>query len=174
MKEIIHNNDNLTNEDITETVKRAKALIVTNGNILIGNENGFFEFPGGHLEENETLDECLKREILEETGIELEDFEIKGILTKVVSMTRDWPAPGKNRRAESYFYLVETDKLPDMSKVTLTENEKKNNFRLETFPLYESVDIIKRNIPNNERNEILSPNLILTIEEYLKSLNKQL
>ena len=33
MKEIIHNNDNLTNEDITETVIRAKALIVnTNTN----------------------------------------------------------------------------------------------------------------------------------------------
>lgn len=172
MREIIHNNDNLTIDDITETVIRAKALIVTNGNILIGNENNFFEFPGGHLEENETIDECLKREILEETGIELDDSEIKGVLVKVVFMTKDWPAPGKNRRAESYFYLVETKKKPDMSKVTLTENEKKNHFKLETFPLYESVDIIKKNIPNNERNEILSPDMIITIEEYIKSLNE--
>ena len=29
-------------------------------------------------------------------------------------------------------------------------------------------------MPNNERNEILSPDMILVIEEYLKSLNKQL
>ncbi len=176
MKEIIHNSDNLTIDEITETVTRAKALIVNTNtkNILIGNENGFFEFPGGHLEENETLEECLKREVMEETGIELEDFEIKDILMKVTFMTRDWPAPGKNRRAESYFYLVETEKKPDMSKVTLTENEKNNNFRLETFPLNDSINIIKNNMPNNERNEILSPDMILVIEEYLKSLNKQL
>ena len=174
MREIIHNNDNLTIDEITETVIRAKALIVTNGNILIGNENNFFEFPGGHLEENETLDDCLKREILEETGIELEDSEIKGVITKLVHMTKNWPEIGKNRRAETYFYLVETDKKPDMSKVTLTENEKKNKFKLETFPLYESVDIIKKNIPNNDRNGILSPDMIITIEDYIKSLNKQL
>ena len=107
MREIIHNNDNLREEDITETVIRAKALIVTNGNILIGNENNFFEFPGGHLEDNETVDECLKREILEETGIELDDSEIKGVITKVVFMTKDWPEVGKNRKAETYFCRVQ-------------------------------------------------------------------
>lgn len=172
MREIIHNNDNLKEEDITETVIRSKALIVNDGNILIGNENNFYEFPGGHLEGNETIDECLKREILEETGIDLEDYEIKGILTKLVHMTKDWPEIGKNRKAETYFYLVETNKKPDMSKVTLTENEKKNKFKLETFPLYESIDIIRKNIPNNKRNMILSPDMIMTIEDYIKSLNK--
>ena len=174
MKEIIYNNDNLTNEEVTETVIRAKALIVNNGNILIGNENNFYEFPGGHLEGNESLDECLKREILEETGIEIDDSEVKGILMKITFLNRDWPEIGKNRRAETYFYLVETDKVPNMNKVTLTENEKKNNFKLEVFPLDKSIDIIRDNMPNNERNEILSPNMILVIEEYLKSLNKQL
>lgn len=173
MKEIIYNNDNLTNEDITETVIRAKALIVNTNtnNILIANEDGLFEFPGGHLEENETIEECLKREIMEESGIEIDDSEIKEILMKVTFMNRDWPEKGKNRKAEINYYLIETTKEPDMSKVTLTESEKSHKFKLETFPLNDSINIIKNNMPNNEKNEILSPDMILVIEEYLKTLN---
>ena len=176
MREIIHNNDNLTNEDITETVIRAKALIVNTNtkNILIANEDGLFEFPGGHLDEGETLDECLKREIMEETGISIDDSEVKGILMKVTFLNRNWPSEGRNRKNEINYYLIETDKEPDMSKITLTEAEIKHKFKLEVFPLDRSIDIIRENMPNNERNEILSPDMILVIEEYLKSIKKQL
>ncbi len=46
--------------------------------VLLCYSNGLshYEFPGGHLEENETLLEGLKREVLEETGIELENKDI--------------------------------------------------------------------------------------------------
>ena len=70
MKEVIYNPDNLTEKDIKEIVIRVKALMINNGNLLIGNANNVYQFPGGHLEINETFEECLKREILEETGIE--------------------------------------------------------------------------------------------------------
>jgi 8-oxo-dGTP diphosphatase/A/G-specific adenine glycosylase len=32
---------------------------------------GFWEFPGGKIEGNETVQECIKREVLEEIGIEI-------------------------------------------------------------------------------------------------------
>ena len=36
---------------------------------------------GGHLEEDETPEECLLREVREETGLTLTDWEFRGIIT---------------------------------------------------------------------------------------------
>lgn len=168
MKEIIYNYDFLTDEDITEIVIRTKALMINNNNIILGNENNIFQFPGGHLEEKETLEECLKREILEETGIEIENDEIKRPFMKVTFKNKDWPEKGKNRKAEIYYYLIETSKEPNLSMVNYTEHEKNGNFKLEFIPLNESINIIKKNIPNNEKNKVIAPDMIMAIEEYLK------
>lgn len=172
MKELIYNYDYLTKEDITETVIRTKALIINNGNILIGNENQIFQFPGGHLEEGETFNECLKREVLEETGIEITDDEIERPFYKVSYWNKDWPEIGKNRAAEIYYYVIKTNKEVDLTKIKLTEHEKEGNFKIESVPLNDSIEFIRNNIPNNERNKVISPDMIAAIEEYLYQLNK--
>ena len=77
--EKIYNPDNLIDDDITETTTRARGIIINSqAEILLCYSNGLshYEFPGGHLNENETLLEGLKREVLEETGIELENKDI--------------------------------------------------------------------------------------------------
>lgn len=168
MKEVIYNYDYLTEEDITEIVIRMKALIINSDNIYIGNENGIFQFPGGHLEEGETFNECLKREVLEETGIILEDKEIERPFMKVTFLNKDWPEVGKNRKAEIYYYVIKTDKNPDLSRVKYTEHEKEGNFKIEEIPLKFAIDKIRENIPNNEKNKVISPDMISAIEEYLK------
>lgn len=50
-------------------------IIISNHNVLIGRRKanqalgGYWEFPGGKLENNESLVECLRREIQEELGV---------------------------------------------------------------------------------------------------------
>jgi 8-oxo-dGTP diphosphatase len=52
------------------------AVIVRDGKVLIAKrKEGKWEFPGGGLEDNETLEECLKRELMEEMGVDVERLE---------------------------------------------------------------------------------------------------
>lgn len=73
--EKIYNPDNLKDDNITETTTRARGIIINSkAEILLYYSKGLsnYEFSRGYLEKNETLLEGLKREVLEETGIELE------------------------------------------------------------------------------------------------------
>lgn len=60
----------------------AAAIIEKDGRILIAKRKegwrhaGKWEFPGGTVEENETPEECLRRELLEELNIEAEVDEL--------------------------------------------------------------------------------------------------
>jgi mutator protein MutT len=65
-----------------KTLAVAAALITKGGRILVaqreeGDEWGrYWEFPGGTLEEDEGPQDCIKRELREELGIEVEAKEI--------------------------------------------------------------------------------------------------
>ena len=72
MKKIIINDHNLTEEEMELKVIRVKGLIINSiGKILIAHNNDTYQFPGGHKEDNETINECIIREIKDETGIDL-------------------------------------------------------------------------------------------------------
>jgi 8-oxo-dGTP diphosphatase len=65
-----------------ERPKVGVGVIVINGSkILMGKRknahgHGSWSFPGGHLELNETTEECARRETLEETGLKVKNIRI--------------------------------------------------------------------------------------------------
>ena len=68
------------------------AVIEKDGKILIARRKSPFmgyswEFPGGKLEDNETLEECLKREIREELAIEIEVGDLISSYKHVLNCT---------------------------------------------------------------------------------------
>lgn len=168
MKEIIYNYDNLSSEEITEVVVRIKVLIIQNDNLLIGDESGCFQFIGGHLEENESFNECLKREVKEESGIVLDDYEIGAPFMKVTYLNRDWPEKGKNRKCDIYYYAVKTLKKVDLSNTNYTKNELEKCYTIRSLKLDLAVSEIEKNMPNNKNNYLISPDMIEAIKEYLK------
>lgn len=166
MKEIIYNNDNINLSDITSISVRIKVLLINNGKLLIGNEDGCFMFIGGHQEDNEKLIDTLKREVKEETGIELDNEVINDPFLKIIYLNKDYPNKVENRESDIYYYAVETNKLPDLENVNYTESEINKHFELINIDLNNAIDIIKENIPNHKDNEIISKDMIIALEEY--------
>ena len=146
MKQLITNNYNLKDSDMTEVVKRVKVLLVNSNNeILLGYSHNEYQFPGGHVEDGETLTQTVNREVLEETGIEL---NIKEIVPFACAMGyyKDWPEEGKNRKIEIYYYEVKTDEKPNLENTKYTDSEKEGNFELRYIPLSNVEEELKNNV----------------------------
>ena len=168
MKEYVYNYDNLLESDITDIVVRMKVLLIKNNNIILGRERGIYQFPGGHLEENENFIECIKREIMEETGIEVLEKDIGDPIYKIVYFNKDYPEVGKNRKSEIYYYVINTNKEVDLSKTNYTKNELEGNFEIKEVPLDNVIKVLEDNIINNEKNKVITPDMIRVINEYMR------
>lgn len=135
MEKIITNKNNLKEEEMTEVVERVKLLIVNSKNeILLCNSHNDYHFPGGHVEDNETLLEAINRELTEETGMEL---NIKNIspFAQSLGYYKDWPSKGKNRKIIINYYEIKTDEKVNLNNVNYTEQEKDGNFKVISMPL---------------------------------------
>ena len=145
MKQIITNKHNLTDKDMTEIVKRVKVLLLNSHNeILLGYSHNDYQFPGGHVEENETFIQAVYRELLEETGMDLEANNLEPFACSI-GYYKDWPEEGKNRKIEIYYYEIKTDEKPNLENTKYTENEKDGNFELRYIPLTKVEEELRKN-----------------------------
>lgn len=171
MKEILYNYDNLKLEDIDEVVTRTKGLIINSNNeITLGYSHKTYQFPGGHLEDGETLEECLLREIEEETGIEIKDAKLKPF-EKITYYNKNYHKSGKNRKNEIYYYIINTDANFDMNNSKLDEWEKDGNFIVKTFPIENVEQVLIDSIPDNPINKVIVEEMLDIFKEYNKITN---
>ena len=130
MKKIVYNKNNLKDSEINEYTRRAKAIITNkNGDILLCCTNNNYHLPGGHLEENESFEDCLVREIKEEIGIEIGKKERNQILS-ITHYNKDYPKENINTKVIENYYEIEEEIEPYFEKAVLTEDEKKGEFSL--------------------------------------------
>ena len=129
MKEIIDNKYNIKEEDVTEVVKRVKALLINSKDeILLAYSNNCYQFPGGHLEDGETMDECITREMKEETGINLEVSEEPFLC--ISTYDNDYFGSGKKVLNSIYYYRFFTDDEPNYAETHYDELELATEFNL--------------------------------------------
>lgn len=162
MKKIVINKNNLEQKDINEFVYRPRAIIINSNNeILLVFCNNTYQFPGGFLEDNETLIEGLKREILEETGILLNDNEIIKQICTIEYLNKDYPRKDNNRLTKFSYYYVVTDKKINLNNTNYDEWEKKNNFKLKYVSVSDFEKVLNETINDNPMNKMIYKDMMM-------------
>lgn len=167
MKEIIYNYDNLTNDDINNIVKRAKAVIVNSHNeILFGYADKTYQFIGGHVEPGETNEECLAREVMEESGIKLKFDKLTPYLA-IKYYSKDYPENGVNTLTVNNYFIVKTNKKPNIDKRKLTDYETEWGYEYRFISRDKALTELKKGIKTaKKKNPVLDT--IEAVREYLK------
>lgn len=168
--EKIYNFDNLTSDVIDETTTRARAILINSNNeVLMCYSNGLqhYEFPGGHLEKNETLEEGLKREILEETGITIDLEKVKPFYA-IKYYCKNYHDSKKNRLVEIYYYVIYCDSVYDESKKQLDTNEIIQNYECRYISVDNLKNILVKNKKITKENNSALDDMILIWNEFLK------
>lgn len=172
IKTVTYNEDNLSDLDIDDVVTRAKCLIIdSSDNVLLGYCENAYQFPGGHLEEGEDVEECVIREVLEETGISLETGELKEIMV-INHYTKNYRDSGRNRLNKIYYFLVKTDREPDLNNTNYVEREKLGGFTLEKVNLKDIDKVLNDNIDANKINSLIVMEMLEVINEYRRLYEK--
>ena len=129
MKQIFINDDNLTIDELEDTVIRVKAMIInSDGEILLAHNNGTYQFPGGHKEDDEDMESTLIREIKEETGIEIED--VGGPFVQIVTYDSNYFGTGRKICSKIYYFIINTDEMPNYQNTNYDELELQSEFNL--------------------------------------------
>ena len=171
--EKIYNPDNLIDDDITETTTRARGIIINSqAEILLCYSNGLshYEFPGGHLNENETLLEGLKREVLEETGIELENKDISPFYV-IKYYCKNYCETKKNRLVEIYYFIVRTDQHYNLDNLRLDQQELNEEYECIYIPTEKLKTTLLENKKMTKENNTALDDMLLVWDEYLRKFN---
>lgn len=167
MKEFVINDDNLKDKDIEMKVIRVKGLIFNSkGNILLAFNNNTYQFPGGHLDQGENIDECMRREINEEVGIDLEVVEDPFLC--IETYDNDYFGTGKKVLNTIYYYRFFTDKEPDFSKVKYDELEQKSDFDLFYVDFSNIEKFLNSKVESLEIDPKIAREMLHVVKEYNK------
>ena len=171
MKSVEVNNDNLKDYEIDEIVTRVKVFLLNSKNeLLVATSNGGCQLPGGHREDGEELSATVKREVMEETGIDLDNDEVGDAFFEIVHKTRNYRGSGKNRLSNVIYYLVKTDKQVDENNLSLTDNEKEYNFKVDYVKVEMFEEYVKSFINSTqiEINKIIAGEMLTAFGELKK------
>lgn len=172
MKKIILNEKNLVPDSSWLNFRKVRAIVLNDKNeFLVTKEGGVYIFPGGKCEKDEPEDVAVKRELKEETGIELENETLEKVLEIEAYYDDFWDHRSmsfKPRYMLTTYFLIKTNKKIDISNLNLTVEERKQGFDIFSCReniLYKILTEDHSNILNgkffDEENKIVLDEIIL-------------
>ncbi len=168
--EKIYNVDDLKDSDIDEKTTRARAIIINSKNKVLmcySNKLCHYEFPGGHLEKNESLNNCLIREVKEETGIKIKDKDIIPFYS-IKYYCKNYHNTGKNRLVEIYYFIVNSNLEYDNRNRDLDIQEIEEKYECRYISVDSLKDVFVKNKLTTKENNSALDDMILVWDEYIK------
>lgn len=164
MKEIFINNS-IKNKKIDEEEVRVKGLIINSNNeILLGYSYHTYQFPGGHLEKGESIKECLKREILEETGMDISFSNMQSLLSIKYYMRK--LNNKKNYCEKIHYYVIKTDAKVNLRNTNYTKEEKTGNYVLRYINMDDIEDVLIEHVNKYPSQKVIAYEMLMAIKEY--------
>lgn len=167
MKQILINEDNLKEDDMEATVIRVKAIIINSkSEVLIAHNNGTYQFPGGHKEDDEGMEETLIREVKEETGIDV--CLDMGPFMQIVTYDPNYFNTGKKVCNKIYYYVIHTDDVPNYEETHYDELECQTDFDLFYVQLDELSKFFDEAINEGTMDPKIGKEMLFVVDEYIK------
>lgn len=168
MEQIFINDDNLLSSDIEEEATRVKGLLInSNDEILLGYSYNCYQFPGGHMEGEEPICDVLKREVKEETGIELDVSNVEPFLLSIY-YKKNYFKTGKNRCNKIYYLVIKTNELPNLNNTSYTKEEKIGNYELRYVNLKDIKEVLKENENKFPVSKDITREMLIALEYYFE------
>lgn len=140
-------NDGMTKEDVKDQTfsEGCRGIIKKDDKYLMVHVDKYdiTTFPGGGLEEDETLEECVVREILEETGVR----------SKVIAHTVTLTEYFSDSIWRHNFFLCEY--LEDTMETNFTDEEKEIGLSVKWMTLEEVMDTFENNMTKHEHGPMI-------------------
>lgn len=114
--------------------------------LIIHSKYGDYKFPGGGMEQGETLEQTLEREIKEETGYQL---KLDSVGEVILVHEKRKGNPEDILEMDSYYYYCDVEQ--EASEQNLDDYEKEYDYQVEWLPIQ---DIIKRNQSVSEKEMV--------------------
>lgn len=132
---------NVLDEILSKRIIRhaARAIVFKDNQILLVRTNkGDLKFPGGGVNSNETLNQCLIREVLEETGYLIECNNEPNIFCHYVEQKLDQFCNDAIFESNSYYIFAELLSSAK-NRVKLDEYEMELNFKAEWISINDAI-----------------------------------
>ena len=162
---LITDKDILGNEGVSNAKPRitARAIIKNHRNqyaVLYARDFHLHSLPGGGVEDGETVEDALEREVAEETGVNILKVEELGYVEENRAYC--------NYTQISYYFIVTTDSK-DFSP-HLTSEEAKHGTTVNWYSFEEAYDLIVSAKHTTVQRKYLQARDVLALREYMKQL----